>query len=493
MRSSGVLMHITSLPSPYGIGTIGDEARRFVDFLVDAGQTWWQVLPTCPTGFADSPYQSFSTYAGNPYFIDLEYLCYDGLVTKEEIESYPWGTDDTQVDYGQIFDSRFRVLRLAYSRFKHRIPWDYQAFCEKNRIWLEDYALYMTLKDIHEKNPWNKWDEKYRMRDEKALDEIRQSHGDDVGFWMMTQYIFYAQWRELRKYANERGIKLIGDVPIYVSFDSSDIWGDPKQFYLDEELNLKDVAGVPPDAFSEDGQLWGNPLFDWDYMKKDDYTWWTNRVKHLAEMFDIVRIDHFRGFESYYAIPAKDDTAKNGEWRKGPGIELFRALERKLGKLDIIVEDLGYLTQDVKDMLKASGYPGMKLMQFAFDSREDGDYLPHNYTSHSVVYTGTHDNDTILGWMETAPKESVAFAKEYLHLDEKEGYNWGMMRAIWASVSDMAIVTMQDLLDLGSEARMNTPSTTGTNWKWRMKKGAATRELAEKVRGYTALYSRLRS
>ena len=323
------------------------------------------------------------------------------------------------------------------------------------------------------------------------MEEAKTEHTDDIEFYKMLQYLFYKQWRQLKAYANEKGIQIIGDVPIYVAGDSADVWANPKQFYLDEDLNPIEVAGCPPDAFSEDGQLWGNPLFRWDEMKKDDYSWWTKRIAAMAKLYDIVRIDHFRGFDSYYAIPAKDDTAKNGKWKKGPGMDLFNSLEKKLGRLPIIVEDLGFLTPSVVKLLKDSGFPGMKVIQFAFDSREDSDYLPHNYPTHCVVYTGTHDNDTIMGWMKTAPKDSVKFAKKYLNLTKEEGYNWGMMRAAWSSVADMAIVPMQDLLGLGSEARINTPSTLGENWKWRATEEQIDNKLAKKLHAYTKMYARL--
>ena len=307
----------------------------------------------------------------------------------------------------------------------------------------------------------------------------------------MLQYLFFKQWRELKAYANENGIEIIGDVPIYVAGDSADVWANPKQFYLDEDLNPIEVAGCSPDGFSADGQLWGNPLFRWDEMKKDNYAWWTKRIKAMSELYDIIRIDHFRGFDSYYAIPAKDKTAKNGKWKQGPGMDLFNQLEKKLGKLPIIVEDLGFLTDSVRKLLKDSGFPGMKVIQFAFDSREGSDYLPHTYTSHCVVYTGTHDNDTVMGWMKTAPKASVKFAIEYLNLTEEEGYNWGMMRAAWSSVADMAIVPMQDLIGLGSEARINIPSTLGENWKWRALEGQITKDLAKKLYKYMQMYGRI--
>ncbi|MGN1155589.1 MAG: 4-alpha-glucanotransferase [Agathobacter sp.] len=492
MRSSGILMHISSLPSPYGIGTLGDEARKFVDFLADAGQQYWQMLPICPTGYGDSPYQSFSTFAGNPYFIDLNYLCYDGLLAEEELQDGQWGTDETRVDYGCVYEYRKQVLGKAYKRFIHRIPAEYHSFCEKNAYWLEDYALYMAIKDDNHGACWRDWPDGVKYRRPAALEEAKKKLSYEIGYYKAVQFWFFCHWNALKEYAHKKDIQLIGDLPIYVSGDGADIWANPEQFFLDENLEPIEVAGCPPDAFTEDGQLWGNPLFRWDVMKKDNYSWWTARIKHMSELFDVVRIDHFRGFAGYYAIPAEDDTARNGTWKKGPGMDLFRAMEQKLGKLNIIVEDLGTLTPDVLQLVEDSGFPGMKVLQFAFDSKNDSDYLPHNHIRHSVVYTGSHDNDTILGWVEHAPESTVAYATEYLGLNEEEGYHWGMMRAAWASVSEMAIVTMQDLLGLDSSARMNTPSTTGENWKWRMAPGAIDKKLSEKIYGYMVNYARLK-
>ena len=420
MRSSGVLMHISSLPSPYGIGTLGKEARKFIDFLVKAGQSYWQVLPICPTSYGDSPYQSFSSFAGNPYFIDLDLLCKEKLLTKKECQSFQWGKDISKVDYGILHENRYPLLHKAFDRFQKKIPEDYKAFCKEQEDWLEDYALFMALKDIYQGAAWSEWETDIKLRRADALQKVKEELTEEIDFWKMLQYLFYKQWASLKSYANEKGIRMIGDVPIYVAMDSVDVWANPSQFYLDENLVPIDVAGCPPDAFSEDGQLWGNPLFRWDIMKKDEYCWWTKRIEKISKLFDVVRIDHFRGFDSYYAIPFGDKTAKNGVWREGPGIALFRTIEKKLGKLNIIAEDLGFLTDSVRKMLADSGYPGMKVIQFAFDTREDGDYLPHNYTRNSVVYAGTHDNDTILGWLKTAPKTCVAFAKEYLKLDKEK-------------------------------------------------------------------------
>ncbi len=491
MRTSGVLMPISSLPSPYGIGTMGKQARKFVDFLVKGGQKYWQILPICPTSYGDSPYQSFSSFAGNPYFIDLEYLCKDKLLTKKECESYAWGSNPKYVDYGIMYESRYALLRKAYARFAKNEPQDFNEFCESEKQWLDDYALFMALKDANGGQAWSKWDKELRVRETEAIDKARGQYAEEIRFYKMLQYLFHQQWNDLKSYANEAGIEIIGDVPIYVAGDSADVWANPDQFYLDENLEPIEVAGCPPDAFSDDGQLWGNPLFCWDVMKKDGYTWWTRRIKAMSELYDIIRIDHFRGFDSFYAIPAKDDTAKNGQWKQGPGIDLFRELEKKLGKLPIIVEDLGFLTPSVHQLLKDSGFPGMKVIQFAFDSREESDYLPHTYSNHCVVYTGTHDNDTVMGWMKTAPKDSVKYAKEYLNLTKEEGYNWGMMRAAWSSVADMAIVPMQDILGLGSEARINTPSTLGDNWKWRATPDQINARTANKLRHYMQMYGRV--
>lgn len=491
MRSSGILMHISSLPSPYGIGTMGVQARKFVDFLVKSGQKYWQVLPICPTSYGDSPYQSFSSFAGNPYFIDLDILCEEGLLTVKECKSYKWGTSAIQVDYSTLYKNRYPLLHKAFERFRKNIPGDYASFCKEQGDWLDDYALFMALKDAHDGESWSKWEPELRLREKKAMAQAEKELAQEIDFYKMIQYLFYQQWHALKKYANDKGIGMIGDVPIYVAMDSADVWAEPKQFYLDKKLQPIDVAGCPPDAFSEDGQLWGNPLFRWDVMKKDGYRWWIRRMDKTAKLFDVIRIDHFRGFDSYYAIPFGDKTAKNGEWREGPGMDLFRAIEKKLGKLHVIAEDLGFLTDSVRKMLADSGYPGMKLLQFAFDAREDGDYLPHNYTANSVAYAGTHDNDTILGWLRNAPEGCLDFAKEYLKLDQAEGYHWGIMRGVWSSISDTAIVTMQDILGIGSEGRMNTPSTLGGNWMWRMRSDDLDDALAEKIRRQVELYGRL--
>lgn len=489
MRSGGVLLPIFSLPSPYGVGTLGAEARKFVDFLAQAGQRYWQILPICPTAYGDSPYSSVSTFAGNPYFIDLDLLCQEGYLKKREIRAANF-TQDGQVHYEELFDKRFPLLRLAFARFARNAPVELERFRDENP-WLEDYALFAALKDDFGGKPWYEWDEPIRRRDGRALKAAKKRLAQDIAFWMFVQYIFYRQWGELKDYANQRGVSIIGDLPIYVALDSADVWADPGQFQLDEDLRPTEVAGCPPDAFTADGQLWGNPLYDWAGMKKNGYRWWMARVAHQCRIYDVLRIDHFRGFEAYYAIPAGEDTARNGRWREGPGLDFFRALERAVGKPRIIAEDLGFLTDGVRRLLADTGFPGMKVLEFAFDSREDSDYLPHNYTRRCVVYTGTHDNSTVLGWAQSAAPEDVAFAAKYLATGPREGLNWAMMRGAWSSVADLAIVQMQDLLGLGDEARINTPSTVGENWRWRMDKKALTPKLARKLRRYMELYRRL--
>ncbi len=491
MRASGVLMHISSLPGDTGIGTLGREAYKFVDFLKASGQTFWQVLPLCPTSYGDSPYQSFSTFAGNPYFIDFDFLSNDGLLKRSDYSKIKWFENPEKVEYELLYKNRFKVLGKAFSNFDLRNS-EYIDFCDVNSLWLDDFALYMAMKNSFKGRPWNEWPYDLKTREESSLINKINELKEDIEFQKFIQYVFFKQWNDLKKYANENGIKIIGDIPIYVAGDSADVWANPKQFLLDEDCNPIKVAGCPPDAFSENGQLWGNPLYNWEYMKKDGYSWWKNRIEHLCKMCDVIRIDHFRGFESYYCIPADSKTAKIGEWRKGPGIDFFKEIEKSLGKKDIIAEDLGFLTPAVKKMLKQSKYPGMKVLQFAFDSDEENDYLLHNFTKNSVAYAGTHDNDTIIGYMtKTAPRKTRKRAKEYLRLTRKEGYNWGFMKAVWSSNSDTAIVTMQDLLGLGNDARMNFPSTVKDNWQWRAKPDYITDELTEKLRYYTNLYQRI--
>lgn len=491
MRASGVLMHLSSLPSPYGIGTMGRAAREFVDFLAAAGQRYWQILPICPTSYGDSPYQSFSTFAGNPYLIDLDLLAADGLLRREEYADIDWESTPDRVNYGALYRKRWEVLRKACGRLLQAPPAAYADFCAENAFWLPDYALFMALKDEHGGCAWTQWEPALRRRDPAALDAARTRCAGAIGFWQAVQYLFFAQWRALKHYANQKGVFIIGDLPIYVAADSVDVWSAPEAFQLGEDLLPTEVAGCPPDGFSATGQLWGNPLYNWDAMAQNGYAWWVRRIRVLCSTYDVLRIDHFRGFAGYYAIPYGSTDACNGRWRTGPGIALFRAVENALGKRDIIAEDLGFLTDDVRELLRESGYPGMKVLEFAFDSRDGGDYLPHTYTRHCVVYTGTHDNEPVNGWFDTAPAADTRKAVDYLKLTREEGYHWGMMRAAWASVADLAIVQAQDLLGLGHEARMNVPSTLGTNWCWRALPGAFDDALARKVRHHMELYGRL--
>ena len=472
MRTSGVLMPISSLPSPYGIGTMGKSARKFVDFLVKGGQTYWQILPICPTSYGDSPYQSFSSFAGNPYFIDLDILCKENLLKKKECESFDWGTSEEYIDYGTMYVSRYALLHKAYARFVKNMPEDFSSFCEAEKDWLEDYTLFMALKDANDGKAWGQWDEKLRVRDAAALDEARKKYAEDIEFYKMLQYLFFKQWRELKAYANENGIEIIGDVPIYVAGDSADVWANPKQFYLDEDLNPIEVAGCPPDGFSADGQLWGNPLFRWDEMKKDNYAWWTKRIKAMSELYDIIRIDHFRGFDSYYAIPAKDKTAKNGKWKQGPGMDLFHTLDKKIKDLRVIAEDLGFLTESVLEMLKESGYPGMKVLQFAFDGSEDSSYLPYKYDHNCVVYTGTHDNATCNEDYHTYDSNKRISLRRFF---KNQGYssrafNEMLCQFALDSNADTVILPIWDICGYKEEARINTPGTVSNkNWTWKLK------------------------
>lgn len=488
MRKSGILLHISSLPSEYGIGTMGKEAYKFVDFLKAAKQSCWQILPIGPTSYGDSPYQSFSTNAGNPYFIDLDILCEEGLLKKADYSKLKWGKDSKYVDYEIIYNNRFRVLRKAFNRFKKGDLTEFNEFLQKNEKWISNYALFMSIKDANNGKSWLEWDEGLRKRDSHSLWEFKSEHEDDVMFWEFLQFKFFEQWDKLKEYANENGISIIGDIPIYVALDSADVWVYPDLFELDEDLMPTAVAGCPPDAFSPTGQLWGNPLYSWERHKKFGYNWWIDRIQAATTLYDIVRIDHFRGFEGYYSIPYSDKTAENGEWLKGPGMDLFNAVKEALGELPIIAEDLGFLTEDVHKMLKESGFPGMKVLEFAFDPREESNYLPYTYTSNSVVYVGTHDNNTILGWIEELDKDTLDFCKKYL--DTEDDILWKLIKAAMASVSDTAIIQMQDYLELGSEGRMNTPSILGGNWQWRMGKRNATKKLAAKIADITRTYGR---
>ncbi len=502
MRASGILMHITSLPSRYGIGTLGEEAYRFVDFLAKAGQTYWQILPIGPTGYGDSPYAGSSTFAGNPYFIDLDELERNGLLTREELDGLSCGDDPEQVDFGAMYFNRLPLLKTAAERLLVRVSgWEnapvrraYEAFCAENAYWLDDFALFSALKDRFAGVSWQEWPDAYKDRRSAAVREAGEELLAPVSVYKALQFLFFDQWNRLKDYANENGIRIIGDIPIYVALDSADVWARPENFQLDPGTFVPaDVAGVPPDAFTDDGQLWGNPLYDWDYMKKDGYGWWIRRVGFATSVYDIVRIDHFRGFEAYWSVPAGETTARNGRWIPGPGYDLFRAIREKLGDLPIIAEDLGVLTPGVYELLEQVGFPGMKIMEFAFspDPAFESDYLPYRIPKNSVAYIGTHDNETALGWLANTDPESRAFAIEYMHLTEEEGYHWGFIRTLLGCPADTVILQMQDLIALGNEARMNFPSTTDHNWTWRIRSECINDWLAGILRRKTEVYKRL--
>ena len=489
-RSSGVLMPMSSLPSPYGIGTMGRTAFRFVDFLAAAGQKYWQLLPLGPTSYGDSPYQSFSTFAGNPYFIDLDELIRDRLLRPSEVRDRSWGDDPARVDYGRIYENRFDVLRLAFRRGTARYAEEIAAFRKENAAWLENYALFMAIKKSEGMRSWTDWPEDLRMRRPAALEKARVELRESVDFFVFVQFLFFRQWEALRAYAKEKGIGFIGDIPIYVALDSADVWSEPQFFQLDEENLPTEVAGVPPDAFTDDGQLWGNPLYDWDAMKRDGYGWWIRRIDGAKRLYDVIRIDHFRGFESYWAVPYGDETARNGSWKPGPGMGLVGVLNSWFRDLSFIAEDLGYTTPEVRKLLEDSGLPGMKVLEFAFDPKGNSDYLPHNCPVNSSCYIGTHDNETVQGWLKWADKATLRFAGRYLHITPDEGWNWGMIRGGMATASRLFVVQMQDLLELGRSARMNSPGTASGNWQWRMLPDAADKALAKKLRTYTQTYRR---
>lgn len=490
-RSSGVLLHISSLPSDHGIGTFGDEARKFVDFLKESDQTYWQILPLSQTGYGDSPYQSFSVYAGNPYFIDLDYLCNDGLLERSDYENIDWNSTADSINYETMYQKRYPVLKKAVQNlFNSNNLDEYYRFIDENK-WVEDYALFMAIKNTFNDNGFELWPKEYRLKDQETIEIFIEYHKDLINFYKAVQYLFSKQWFSLKEYANEKGIKIIGDCPIYISRDSCDLWMRPDLFQVDEDLKLVKVAGCPPDAFSERGQLWGNPLYDWDRHKEDGYSWWVDRVKYLTKLYDVVRIDHFRGLSAYYSIDADAIDAIYGKWIKGPGKDLIEAINRNLDA-SIIAEDLGFQDQDVKDLLEYSKYPGMSVLQFGFDSRDanNNDNILHNFRKNSVVYTGTHDNETMIGWLESVDKKEVEFAKDYVHMCDDETFNWACIRSLLASVADVAIIPAQDLLGLDNSSRMNTPSTMGENWKWRLDKNAFDETISKRLKHYTNLYGR---
>lgn len=492
MRRNGMLLPIASLPSPYGIGGFSKEAYEFIDLLEETGQKLWQILPLGPTSYGDSPYQSFSTFAGNPYFIDLDTLAEKGWLTKEACEASDYGDNESYIDYGRIYNSRFVLLKQAFLNSDILSDEKFTEFCKANQHWLPDYALYMALKNQNDGKSWIEWEEEIRLRKPEAVECYKKELEEECNFYEFLQYEFHEQRTKVKEYAHKKGIQIVGDVPIYVAFDSADTWANPELFQLDEKNLPLGVAGCPPDAFSATGQLWGNPLYNWAYHKKTGYDWWLKRIAYCFDLYDIVRIDHFRGFDEYYSIPYGDETAVNGHWEKGPGMDLFDTVKEKLGELDIIAEDLGFLTESVFQLLKDSGYPGMKVLQFAFDPSEDSDYLTYKYQRNCVVYTGTHDNDTTAGWFEKLSDGDREVALRYMNsfYTPKEEQHWDLIALAMRSTADTCIIPVQDFLGLGSEARINMPSTLGDNWKWRMTKGAFSEELKEKIRRMTKLYGR---
>ena len=499
-RCSGILMPVSSLPGGYGIGSMGQAARDFVDFLVLAGQSVWQILPVGPTSYGDSPYQSCSAFAGNPYFIDLDQLAADGLLKPEDYAKENWGTNPNYCDYALLYQKRYKVLRKAYAAFLQQRPVpgydtpysdDWYRFTFLSDAWLPDYCLYMAIKEENKMCDWQTWPAPLRLRDPKALEEFRTGHADELGFWAFVQYEFAKQWQALKAYANSKGIKIMGDIPIYVAMDSADVWAEPEMFQLDERNVPVEVSGVPPDCFSADGQLWGNPLYNYEAMARDGYGWWIRRVGGAQQLYDVIRIDHFRGFESYWAIPYGETTAKNGRWVKGPGMSLVGVLTGWFRDLDFIAEDLGYPSPEVVQLLNDSCLPGMKVLEFAFDSRDPSNYLPHSYGENCICYTGTHDNAPLALWRTEADKADIAFAKKYLGLNNEEGFNAGIIRGGMSCQSRLFVAQMQDYLGLGKGCRMNTPGTSSGNWQWRMLPGEASKKLAKTIHETTRIYGRL--
>lgn len=485
MRQAGILLPVFSLPSNYGIGTFGKCAYEFIDFLAIAKQKYWQVLPLGPTSFKDSPYQSFSSFAGNPYFIDLDLLKEEGLLTDEDLSSIK---NSTKIDYALLYQNRYPILRLAYMNFKPSKI--YQQFIKENDFWLNDYALFMSLKKQHGDISWNNWPDEYKYYNQKSLKKFSLENIAEINFWKFLQFQFNQQWQNLKNYAHQHDIQIIGDIPIYVAYDSADVWSNVKQFQLDAKLEPINVAGCPPDAFCEDGQLWGNPLYNYHLMKEENYKWWVNRMKKAYDLYDVIRIDHFRGFEAYYCIPASYHNAKNGKWIKGPGYSLFKEIEANIPGIKIIAEDLGFITEGVKKLLKKTGYPGMKVLEFAFDEKNDSDYLPHNHQKNSVVYTGTHDNLPIRGWFKTLTKQEKHFVMEYLMLTDESKICDQMVRVALSSVANLTIIPFQDYLGLDETTRINTPSTSDNNWVYRINKDVLSNELAVYIGFLTSLYKR---
>ena len=488
-RSSGILLPIFSLPSKYGIGTFGKEAYKFIDFLRSAGQRYWQLLPLGHTSFGDSPYSCFSVFAGNPYFIDLETLAEEGFINQTELKYIDFGIDYAYIDYRRLFDTRYEVLRKAYvnkGKFIDLTPF------RKDNPWVSDYALFMALKHKNNHLPWYKWDEGFKKREENILQKYKNESHEEINFWAFLQYLFFKQYQKLKEYAGKSGISIIGDIPVYVAGDSVDVWSDKKIFMLDEKNLPLWVAGVPPDDFSDDGQLWGNPVYNWEYLKETGYKWWLDRIGFSFKLYDTVRIDHFRGFDEFWAVPYGAENAVKGRWMPAYGRELFQKVKEKSGKVNIIAEDLGIITDSVIKLKNDLGYPGMKVLQFAFDGNPDNPYLPQNYDKNYVAYTGTHDNDTLKGWFEKLNVKGREYVLKALNI-KAEDINeivYDLIRVLYESKAHLCIIPLQDFLCLGSEARINTPSTLGANWRWRARRSMITDELAEKIRNMVLIAKR---
>ena len=490
-RSSGILLHPTSLPGRYGIGDLGDEAYRFVDFLVNAKQRLWQVLPLGPTGYGDSPYQCFSAFAGNPLLISPDKLIEDGLLEKDDVRDMP-AFPAERVDYGPVIEYKRALLGLAARRFATHagasLKGAFDAFRREQAFWLDDFALFMALKDAHDGAVWNTWPKDIATRHPEALEKWSAKLADSILTHQILHFLFFRQWLALKRYTNERGVRIIGDIPIFVAYDSADVWAHPDLFFLDEHGQSTVVAGVPPDLFTETGQLWGNPLYRWDVMAEHRYAWWIDRFRAILTQVDMVRLDHFIGFTRYWEVPASEDTAMHGRWVPGPGEALFHAVERALGKLPIIAEDLGVVTPQVEALRDQFEFPGMKTVQFAFTG-PDNPFLPHNYTHNYVVYTGTHDNDTSMGWFASAPRSERSFAQRYLARDG-EDFAWDLIRAAMSSVADTVVIPLQDVMNLGSQARMNYPGRPAGNWVWRFTRGMLNNGHRDRLREMVELYSR---
>ena len=503
-RSSGILLHITSLPGPFGIGDLGPSAYHFADFLENTHQTVWQILPVVPAGLGNSPYASPSTFAGNPLLISPELLKDEGFLTNEDLNQGP-SFDSSLVDFDQVTAFKYKLLEKAYHRFSEQADKKQQdafdAFCSQEAHWLEDYALFAVLKYVYQGAEWTHWDEPLRTRRPNAIKKAHRTYANEIRMQQFWQFVFYHQWKNLKAYCNAKGILIFGDIPIYVAHDSCDVWSNPHLFHLDEELSQKVVAGVPPDYFSETGQRWGNPIYRWDLMRENDYSWWTKRFESALGLLDLVRLDHFRGFEAYWAVPSTEPTAINGEWVQGPGAHFFEVIERKLGNLPVIAENLGFITEEVTALMNQFGYPGMAILQFAFDSDSAAGFLPHNYQENIIAYTGTHDNDTILGWWKnnnsTQDERLVArarkYAADYLGIDPQDEHSiiWSFNQALMASVARLAIFPLQDLIGSGSETRMNTPGTLQPqNWAWRFTWDQIPESMPARLKHITNVYGR---